>query len=114
MHTLAENVEAVHIKQMLPGIKDVVSLERHEMDWIGSFRTFPKFNKQSFALQIFVAASKYNPLITRFAVQIIDNDRAPATPASGISWHMFDATTGTWSGPEHMPPHWTWEYLNLY
>jgi hypothetical protein len=77
------------LTKMLPGIKTVTRVERLGTDYWAVVKTFPNFNKQSFAQQIFVAAGTVNPLIDRFAVKIDDDSSDPL-------WHVFDGTTGNW------------------
>jgi hypothetical protein len=77
------------LTKMLPGIKIVTRVERVGTDYWAVVKTFPNFNKKSFAQQIFVAAGTINPLIDRFAVKIDDDSSDPL-------WHVFDGTTGNW------------------
>ena len=113
MSSIEENLEALHIAQMLPGIKNVEYLKHIGSDLVVSVRTYPKFNKQPFAQQLFVAASTYNPLIRRFAVQLTDNPDMPNTLTTGINWHVFDAISGKWSEPTAMPPDWAKGHIDM-
>jgi hypothetical protein len=80
--------DAQTIKSMLPGVKVVRQVERSECDFWARLTTYPRLNKRLFALLVFIAATRRNPLISRFAVELDDGN--------SCTWYGFSPITGHW------------------
>jgi hypothetical protein len=71
--------------------------ECQEADFWARLSTYPRPNKRLFALFVFIAASRRNRLISRFAVELDDG--------AGCSWYSFSPITGIWDAAP-TPPDW--------
>lgn len=80
--------------QQLPGVSFIGRIERQGSNYFAIVKTFPKFNKQSFAELIYIQALKVNPRIDKFAVKIDDDSSDPL-------WWIF--ADGVWTGSVDAP-----------